>query len=146
MLRANIFSVSLLLTIAGNVIYHLAQKSIAAGAHPLVSGIVSYAVAIAVSVAALVAFPLRDAPLAEIARLNWATYVLGVAIAGVEAGFLLAYRSGWKISITAVTSNVSVTLVLMFLGVVFLGERLTAVRSAGVLLCIVGLLLMTRNT
>jgi len=40
--------------------------------------------------------------------LNWTSFALAFAIAGVEIGFLLAYRAGWNISLGAIASNVAI--------------------------------------
>ncbi len=139
-----VFYLSLALTIVGNVIYHLSQKSIPGGAHPLVSTLASYLVAMVFSLLALLAFPLRGTLASEVARLNWSSAAVGVAIVAVEIGFLLAYRSGWNVSVGAVTSNVIVALALIPAGALLFQEQITFTRAAGVLFCIVGLALVTR--
>ena len=139
-----VFYLSLALTVAGNVIYHLSQKSIPAGAHPLVSTIASYVVAMTLSLVALIAFPLRGSLASEVARLNWASVAVGIAIVAVEIGFLLAYRSGWNVSAGAVTSNVIVALLLIPAGALLFQEQISFTRATGVLFCIAGLALVTR--
>jgi uncharacterized membrane protein len=139
-----IFYASLALTIAGNVLYHLAQKSTPAGVHPIVSIVVSYMTAIVLSLAVLIAFPLRDPLVAEIRRLNWASFAVGLAILAVEVGFLLAYRAGWRVSIASVTANTTVALILIPTGILLFRERLTATNALGIVLCVAGLVLVTR--
>jgi uncharacterized membrane protein len=139
-----IFYATLALTIAGNVLYHLAQKSTPAGVHPIVSIVVSYTTAIVLSLAVLIAFPLREPLAAEIRRLNWASFAVGLAILAVEVGFLLAYRAGWRVSIASVTANTTVALILIPTGILIFRERLTATNALGIILCVVGLLLVTR--
>ena len=132
------------LTIAGNVLYHLSQKSISGGAHPIVSIIASYVTAIALSLLVLPFVPLRGSFNAELARLNWASVGVGAAIVAVELGFLLAYRAGGRVSLAAVTSNTAVGLLLIPAGVLLFHERLTPTHLAGVVFCVIGLALVTR--
>jgi uncharacterized membrane protein len=135
---------SLALTIAGNVLYHLSQKSIPAGVHPIVSIVASYLTAIVLSVVILIAFPLRDPLLVEVKRLNWATIALGLSIVAVELGFLLAYRAGWRVSLASITANTTVALVLVPTGVLLFRERVTPANAIGLVFCVIGLVLVTR--
>jgi uncharacterized membrane protein len=139
-----LFYASLALTIAGNVLYHLSQKSIPAGVHPMVSIIASYVTAIALSVVVFVAFPPTDSLAAEVRKLNWATVALGVSIVAVELGFLLAYRAGWRVSLASVTANSTVALILLPTGMMFFHERVTLTHVAGLIFCLIGLFLVTR--
>ena len=139
-----LFYASLAATVAGNVLYHLSQKSIPGGVHPIVSMIASYATAIVLSLGVLVAFPPRDPLLAEVKRLNWATLALGLSIVAVELGYLLAYRAGWRVSIESVTSNSAVALVLLPTGLLFFREHLSTTNILGLVFCVIGLLLVAR--
>lgn len=135
---------TLALTIAGNVLYHLAQKSIPGGVHPVVSIIASYVTAIVLSAAIFIAFPLRESLAAEVRKLNWATIAVGLSIVAVEIGFLLAYRAGWRVSMASVTANTTVALILLPTGILFFRERVSPTNAIGLLLCVVGLVLVTR--
>lgn len=139
-----VFYASLALTIAGNVLYHLAQKSIPATVHPVVSIVASYMTAIVLSFVALLVFPLRESLGVEMRRLNWATIAVGLAIVAVEIGFLLAYRAGWRVSIASVTANTTVALILLPTGMLLFRERLSATNGVGLVLCVIGLVLVTR--
>lgn len=135
---------SLALTIAGNVLYHLSQKSIPGGVHPIVSIVASYLTAIALSIVIFVAFPLREPLLAEVKKLNWATIAVGLSIVAVELGFLLAYRAGWRVSLASVTANVTVALILLPTGILMFRERVTPTNAVGLAFCVIGLVLVTR--
>jgi drug/metabolite transporter (DMT)-like permease len=138
----SLFTISLLVIVASNVLYHVSQKSIAPGANPVLSLLVTYGVAIAGSLVLLPLFPVR-APLSQASRqLNWASASLGVAIVGVELGVLLAYRSGWRISVGSAAASAAVAAVLVPIGLLFYGERLSAANVAGLVLCLVGLCLV----
>ena len=138
------FFIPLGLTIVSNVVYHLAQKSVPRNADPMLALAVTYIVALTVTVALL--FTTGSMPNGQSLRvLNWATVATGIAIVGVEIGFLLAYRNGFNVSLGAVTSNVMVALVLLPLGVIVFHERLTAANLTGIALCLAGLVLIVRK-
>jgi len=138
------FFLPLGLTIVSNVVYHLAQKSVPRNTDPMFTLAVTYTVSLAVTVAVLLMT--SGVPAGHAFRtLNWATYATGIAIVGVEIGFLLAYRSGLDVSLGAVTSNVAVALVLLPLGVLFFREHLSAANISGIALCLMGLVLIVRK-
>jgi drug/metabolite transporter (DMT)-like permease len=76
---------------------------------------------------------------------NWAVFVLGFAVVGIETGYLLAFRAGWKLSITGVVSNAAAAAVMFPVGVLLLKERLTPVNIVGVVVAIVGLFLIVKR-
>ena len=139
------YVVSIALTIVSNLLYHTAQRAIRPDANPLLSLAVTYLVALICSLVVLPLFYGRLALGSELAKLSWASYALGVVIIGLEAGFLLAYQAGWKISVAALYSNAMVTLLLIPVGILVFGEELSARRGAGILLALAGLVLISRG-
>ncbi len=135
---------SFFLVIAGNILYHLSQKSIPKGLNPAFSVTVSYVVALALS-AALYPF-LSSQPVRESARqLNWASVGVGVSAVAIEFGFLLVYRAGWNISIASAMASAAIAVVLIPIGILLYRERLSAVNVVGLLLCLAGLVLVIRR-
>jgi len=90
--------------------------------------IVTYGVAMLLTASLLYFMPARDGLLAELRRLNWASYLLAVAIVGLEVGFLLVYRSGWNIGLAAVLVNVVASLLLVPLALFVFKIALTGER------------------
>jgi multidrug transporter EmrE-like cation transporter len=127
--------------VLSTVLYHVAQKSIPTEAPPLLSLLVSYGVAIAGTLALLPFFPVRGPLSRGFRQLNWASAAIGLTIVGVELGFLLAYRAGWRVSVGAAVSNAAVAALLVPVGLVLFGERLSGLNVFGLLLCVAGLLL-----
>ena len=62
-----------------------------------------------------------------------------------ELGFLLAYRSGWRISVAAVATNVAVTLLLVPIGIVIFKDHLSLRNVIGLIFCVLGLVLVVRD-
>lgn len=63
----------------------------------------------------------------------------GVAIVGIELGFVVTYRAGWRISVASLIANVATALLLVAIVVVFFREHLSGRSVAGIALCILGL-------
>lgn len=112
----------------------------------MVSLLVTYAVALLMTCAALPFFPSEPAASwpAQLRAVNWASYALGLAIVGLELGFLLAYRAGWKVGVAALYSNAAVTLLLVPAGILAFQERLDARKALGLALAGGGLWLLGR--
>lgn len=129
------------IVVLSTVLYHVAQKSIPPAAPPVASLLVSYAVALVGTLALLPFYPV-PAPVGRgFRQLNWASAAIGVCIVGVELGFLLAYRAGWRVSIGAAVSNAAVAALLVPVGLLAFHERLSGVNVLGLLLCVAGLFL-----
>jgi uncharacterized membrane protein len=133
------------LTIGGNILYHVSQKSIPRGASPLVTMMTAYAVAILVCALGLLFSPAEKSFLSSVRESNWSVFLIGIGIASVEIGYLMGYRLGWKVSAAPVLSNVAAALLLVIVGVAAFREQLSTRNFIGILLCIVGLALVTRK-
>jgi uncharacterized membrane protein len=130
------------LTVVANVLYHVFLKVTPASVNPLLSLVVTYLTAAAATVAILAVGPERVSLAAGLRDLNWASYALGLAIVGLEVGFMLAYRAGWNISLAGLISSTTVSLLLVPVGLLFFREALSAVNALGIALCLVGLALV----
>ncbi|HSS95384.1 MAG TPA: EamA family transporter [Terriglobales bacterium] len=130
------------LTVFANVLYHTIQKAIPAGVNPLLSMTVTYLVAATASVVLLPFFPIQGSLGEELRKINWTSFGLGAVIIGLELGFLIAYRSGWTISLTSLVANTAVALILVPIGLLLFKEKLTPINIVGVVLALVGLILV----
>ncbi len=138
------FYISMLLVVAGNILYHLSQKSIPRDLNPAFSVTVSYLVALALSIAVFPFF--SPQPIRESARqLNWTSVGVGVAAVVIEFGFLLVYRSGWNLSIASGIASAAIALILIPVGILFFRERISALNLVGLLMCLAGLVLAVRR-
>lgn len=130
------------LVVISTVFYHLFQKATPNNAHPLLALAVTYAIAAGVCIALLPFFPLRDGALLALRQLNWASVGLALAVVGIEIGFLLAYRARWNISVAALIANTTVAAILLPIGLLLFAEHLTTLQIAGMIICVLGLLLV----
>jgi len=136
------FYASITLTIVSSALYHFSQKSTPADANPAIALLVTYAVAMLLTFSLLFFLPVRGSLLAEVSRLNWASYLLAAAIVGLEVGFLLVYRSGWSIGLAAVLVNVVASLILVPVALLYFRDRLSVVNILGILICLAGLVML----
>jgi uncharacterized membrane protein len=139
---AKLLVLSVIVIVASNVLYHVAQKSIPSGVHPLLSVAVTYAAAFLVTLALWPISPGGAPKLSGFAQLNWATLGVAVSAVGIEIGFLLAYRAGWNINVGSLTVSVAVALLLIPTGALLFKEHLSAANAVGIVLCLAGLALV----
>ncbi len=136
---------AIILTVASNVMYHIFQKITPAAANPMLALSVTYATAAIFCMVLFFTLPDHKTLEESLQVITWSSAALGLAIVGLELGFLLAYRSGWNISLAALASTVAVAMVLLPIGLAFFTERLSLANSAGFVLCILGLVLMNQR-
>ena len=139
------FYFPLALAVGGMLFYHLGQKSIPRGINPFYATIIAYAVGIVVLTVSALTLPGNKSFVTSVRESNWAVFVVGAAAACIEVGFLLAYRSGWRISVAAVATNVAVTLMLVPIGVIIFKDHLSLRNVLGLVFCVLGLVLVVRD-
>ena len=137
-----LFYFSITLAICSSALYHFVAKSTPADVNFSVSLIVTYAVALGVTLIAALLFPADNGFVAELKNLNWASFLLAVAIVGIEFGFLLTYRAGWNLGIAAVLVNVVASLILLPVAIIFFKDKISWVNIAGIFVCLAGLVML----
>ena len=127
------------LIVLSNVVYHICAKAVPAAINPLASLTVTYLAGAVTS--AILFFALnRDASLLrEYGKLNWAPFVFGIALVGLEAGFIYAYKAGWQVSTASIVQSSILSAALILLGFLLYHEAITWNKIVGVLICLVGL-------
>jgi drug/metabolite transporter (DMT)-like permease len=133
----------LILVVSGSLVYHVAAKSVPKAFDPMASVIGVYGAALLASI--VIFAGARPGVLPASARL-WHPAVVAVGLGAlmIELGFLLTYRAAWPVSIASVITNGLVAILLMPIGAAFFGEPITAIKAAGVVLCLLGLSLLQR--
>ena len=139
------FYLPLVLAVAGMLFYHLVQKSIPKGINPFYAMIIAYVAGIIVLAVCAITLPGNKSFVSSLRESNWAVLLVGAGAACIELGFLLAYRSGWRISVAAVATNVAVTLLLVPIGIVIFKDHLSLRNILGLIFCVLGLVLVVRD-
>jgi len=137
-----LFYFSITLAICSSALYHFVAKSTPSNVNFAVSLLVTYAAAFGVTFFAFLFFPVKDGFAFELEKLNWASFLLAIAIVGIEFGFLLVYRSGWNLGIAAVLVNVVASLILVPVAIFFFKDRISWVNILGILVCLAGLVML----
>ncbi|MCH4071741.1 EamA family transporter [Pseudoramibacter sp.] len=127
------------LVVLCNVFYQICTKSVPKGMHPLASLTITYAVG---AVSAFVLYHVMDrggSILAEYSKVNWAPFVLGLSIVGLEFGYISAYKAGWPVSTASIVQAAALAVILIFVGRLLFKEAITWNKIAGILVCLAGL-------
>lgn len=137
-----LFYFSITLAICSSALYHFVAKSTPADVNFSISLLVTYAVAFGVVLLTLLFSPLQNGLAAELGKLNWASLGLAVGVVGIEFGFLLVYRSGWRLGIAAVLTNVVASLILVPVAILFFKDKISWVNVTGIFICLIGLVML----
>jgi uncharacterized membrane protein len=140
-----LFYLPVILMIVGTTTYHIAQKSVPTQVNPVFSLTINYFTALVGTLLLIPLYPSRSAGPWSIRGINWASAAVGVSIVGVELAVLLAYRSGWRVSLLSVIGNSASALLLVAIGLLFFHEHLSLRNVTGIGLCLVGLALITQH-
>ncbi|MBQ3541427.1 MAG: EamA family transporter [Phascolarctobacterium sp.] len=133
-----------LVVVGANTIYNISTKSTPANVNAFASLAMTYVMAALSSV--VLFFLTSDSKnlLAELAKTNWTAYALGVAIIGLEFGYICIYRAGWKIGVASLVANISLACVLLVVGYFFYKEIITLKQLLGMGVCVIGLMLIVK--
>ena len=129
----------LALVILSNTFYQVAAKSTPAEMNPFASLTVTYLVGAVVSAILFFVLGKDTSLLAEYRKLNWAPFVLGLVIVGLECGCIYAYKNGWAVSTLQIVQSAILGILLIFVGALIYKEALTWNKLLGIGICLVGL-------
>jgi len=135
---------SIVLIVTSNILYNVCQKSTPQKANPFSALLITYLVAIILTGIALLVYKTDKTILQSFKELNWTSIVLGVAIVGLEFGYLMAYRAGWNISVGSLVANIALALMLIPIGILFYKEGFDVNKIIGATFCVIGLILINK--
>ena len=137
-----LFYFSITLAICSSALYHFSAKSVPSNINFAISLLVTYAVALGITLIVALLFPADNGFASELKNLNWASFLLAVAVVGIEFGFLLVYRAGWNLGVAAVLTNVLASLILVPVAIFVFKDKLSWVNITGILVCFAGLVML----
>lgn len=129
----------IVLVVLSNVMYQICTKSVPDDVSPFMSLTATYLIGAAFAFVMYLLTNRQTDIVKEISKLNWSSWLLGVSVVGLETGFIYAYRAGWQVSITSIVQSAVLTVILIFVGVLFYKETLSWNKIVGIIICIVGL-------
>lgn len=135
----------LLMVVCSSTIYHICAKSVSPKLNTFASLTVAYLIGAVLTVIIYYATSPTKSLAQEFSHLNWATVVMGLAIVGLEAGNILMYKAGWNISVGSLINNITLAIILVFVGFLLYKEKITPTQIAGIVLCLAGLVLINRK-
>ena len=132
----------IVLIVLSNVFYNICAKSVPEKMNPLASLTITYAVGAIVSLVLYFILNKKTNLLGEYRQVNWAPFVLGVAIVGLEVGYIYAFKAGWPISTAQIVQAAILAIILIAVGYFLYKETITWNKIVGIIVCLVGLGLM----
>ena len=81
----------------------------------------------------------------EYTHLNWAPFVLGIALVGLEVGSIYMYRVGWNVNNGYMMQSICIMIALVFVGLLLYHETLTPRKLIGIIICLIGVVFLTNQ-
>lgn len=127
------------LVVLSNTIYQICAKSVPDNVNPFASLTVTYTIGAIASAVMYFVLNRQGNLIKEISRMNWAPFVFGLVLVGLEVGWIYAYKAGWQVSTATIVQSSFLAVILIFVGLLLYHEALTWNKIVGVLICLVGL-------
>ena len=131
------------IVIIGAVSYQYLTKRIPVSLNPIVSMIGMYTAVLALGAFLLPFFPSEGSISQHFRQLSWIQLGLAISTIMVALGFLLMYRYGWNLSTGNIVTGVFINIILVILGVTLLDEKINFLNAIGIVLCILGVALIS---
>lgn len=130
------------LAIASVVTYQLCMKVIPEDLNPVIALVTIFGTALVCTLFAARFLPI-DMPEWSFAEFSWTPVFVGVAIVGIELGYLLMYRSGWHLAAAPLVVIGSAAVVLTPIGFIVFRQPWSSRYVLGLALCLYGLYLLS---
>ena len=127
-----------------NTVYNISAKSTPTEINTFASLSITYLVAMICSLVMYIVTGENKNFLQELSKANWTALVLGISIVGLEFGYLWIYRVGWKIGTANLFTSITLTCVLLIIGVLIYKEVLSLRQILGIGVCVIGLVLLLK--
>lgn len=132
------------LAVFADIFYQISAKSTPETLNPFASLTVTYLVGAAVSAVLFYIMNPGQSLLTEWTGLNWAAFVLGVAIVGLEVGSIYMYKVGWNVNTGYIVKAIILSIALIAVGYFLYKEDFNITKAAGIAACLFGLYLINK--
>ena len=129
----------IVLVVLSNTIYQICAKSVPKEMNPFASLTVTYLIGAVASAILFFVLGKNGNLIKEYGKLNWAPFVLGLVIVGLEAGWIFAYKAGWQVSTGFIVQSAILSVMLLVVGFFLYHEAFTWNKVVGVVICLIGL-------
>ena len=131
-----------LIVVLSNTFYNICTKSTPSNVNAFGTLMLTYITAAILTGVIFLFLVKPENAIFELSKVNWTSIVLGIAIVGLELGYIFMYRAGWKVSSGALVANICLAIALLFVGAILYGENITVKQVLGIFICIAGLFLI----
>ena len=129
----------IVLILLSNTVYQICSKGVPDEASPFAVLTITYSIGAILSTIMLYVTHPSSNILKEFTKMNWAPYVLGLVIVGLEVGWMYAYKAGWQVSTGFIVQSAFLAVILIFVGAFLYQEPITWNKLVGIGICLVGL-------
>ena len=129
--------------VTANVAYNISAKQTPKELNPFFALVITYGIAMLASLALYFLNPAEGTWIEEMKKANWSSIVFGLCVVALEFGYLNIYRVGWPINLASLVANISLAVILLFVGFAFYREQISLRQLVGAAACAVGLILVT---
>lgn len=127
------------LVVLSNTVYQICSKSVPQEVNPFAALTVTYLVGALFTAVMYFLTGKSHNIVKEMSQMNWAPFLLGVVIVGLEVGFIYAYKAGWQVSMASIVQSAFLAISLVFVGTIMYREAITWNKILGIIICMVGL-------
>ena len=130
------------LVILSNTLYQVCAKKVPNTMDPFASLTLTYLVGAAVSIAMYYLFNRTGNLIREIGEANWAPFIFGLVVVGMEVGWIYVYKAGWQVSVAPIVQSSIVAVILLVVGVLCYHEPFSWNKLVGAAICVVGMIVI----
>ena len=134
----------IVLAVFADIFYQICAKSTPETLNPFASLTITYLVGAVVSAGIFFLTGNGHSLLTEWKNVNWTTFVLGVAIVGLEAGSIYMYKAGWNVNTGYIVKAMVLGIALIAVGYFLYKESFSVTKAAGIAVCLFGLYLLNK--
>ena len=127
------------LVVLSNTVYQICSKSVPQEVNPFAALTITYLVGALFTAVMYFLTGKSHNIVKEMSQMNWAPFLLGVVIVGLEVGFIYAYKAGWQVSMASIVQSAFLAISLVFVGAIMYREAITWNKILGIIICMVGL-------
>lgn len=134
--------IPIVMIVLSNCIYHICSRSTPNGVNAFGTLMITYLVGTLLTGFIFLIIVKPENIVFELNKINWSSIVLGMAIVGLEAGYIYAYRVGWQVNTAPLVANTLLAVALIIIGALMFNEGISLKQGVGIVVCLVGMILI----
>jgi multidrug transporter EmrE-like cation transporter len=134
----------IIIAVVSEIFYQICAKSTPETLNPFASLTITYLVGAAISICMFYLTTRGQNLSTEWKSLNWSTFVMGLALVGVEMGSIYIYKVGWNMNTGYIMKAIILGIALIVVGYFLYQESFSVIKAAGIMVCLFGLFLINK--